>query len=76
MLKNAIGVDVLTTFAEVKVEDMSDSNTTTTSDDLKKVERTVYNGFGSSSNIFNAEGNLALSNSILQDESSMRNLLL
>jgi len=30
MLKNAIGVDVLTTFADVKVEDMSDSNTTTT----------------------------------------------
>lgn len=75
MLRNAIGVDVLTTFADVKVEDMADSNTTTTTDDLKKVERTVYNGFGSSQNIFNAEGNLALSNSILQDETTMRNLL-
>jgi hypothetical protein len=46
MLRNAIGVDVLTTFADVKVEDMADRNTTTTTDDLKKVERTVYNAFG------------------------------
>lgn len=76
MLKNAIGVDVLTTFADVKVEDMSDSNTTTTQDDLKKIERTVFNAFGTSQNIFNAEGNLAVTNSILQDESLMRNLLL
>lgn len=76
MMRNAIGVDVLTTFADVKVEDMADSNTTTTTDDLKKVERTVYNGFGTSQNIFNAEGNLALTNSILQDESTIRNLLL
>ena len=76
MLRNAIGVDVLTTFADISVEDMADTNTTTTSDDLKKVERSVFNAFGSSSNIFNAEGNLALANSILQDESTMRNLLL
>lgn len=76
MLRNAIGVDVLTTFADVKVEDMADNNTATSEDDLKKVERTVYNGFGSSHNIFNAEGNVALANSILQDESVMRNLLL
>jgi len=48
MMRNAIGVDVLTTFADVKVEDMADSNTATTTDDLKKVERTVYNGFGTS----------------------------
>lgn len=76
MLRNAIGVDVLTTFADVKVENMADNNTATTSDDLKKVERTVYNNFGSPQNIFNAEGNLALNNSILQDESTIRNLLL
>ena len=76
MLRNAIGVDVLTTFADVKVEDMADRNTTTTTDDLKKVERTVYNAFGSPQNIFNAEGNMALANSILEDESVMRNLLL
>jgi hypothetical protein len=46
MLRRAIGVDVLTTFADIKVEDMSDNNTTTTTDDLKKVERTVFNSLG------------------------------
>jgi hypothetical protein len=30
MLSHAIGVDVLTTFADVEVEDIADSNTTTT----------------------------------------------
>ena len=76
MLRNAIGVDVLTTFADVKVEDMADKNTTTTTDDLKKVERSVFNAFGSPSNIFNADGQMALTYSVLQDESVMRNLLL
>ena len=46
MLSRAIGVDVLTTFAEVESIDMSDKNTTTTKDDLAKVERTVYNNSG------------------------------
>ena len=76
MLKRAIGVDVLTTFADIDSIDMSDKNTTTTTDDLEKVERTVYNSLGISQNIFNADGNLALNNSILQDESSVRNLML
>jgi hypothetical protein len=76
MLRNAVGVDVLTTFADIEVADMADKNTTATQDDLAKVERTVFNAFGTSQNIFNADGNIALSNSILQDESAVRNLLL
>ena len=76
MLENAIGVDVLTTFADIKVEDMADSNTTTTKDDLEKVERSVYNSFGTSRNLFNTDGNLSLEKSILDDESFMRTLLL
>ena len=76
MLQRAIGVDVLTTFADVESIDMSDKNTTTTTDDLAKVERTVYNAAGTSKNIFNTDGNLALEKSILEDESSIRNLLL
>jgi hypothetical protein len=75
MLKRAIGVDVLTTFADIDVEDMSDKNTTTTSDDLAKMERTVFNNFGISQNLFNTDGNLSLEKSILADESSIRNLL-
>ena len=76
MLKRAIGVDVLTTFADIESIDMSDKNTTTTRDDLAKVERTVYNAAGTSKNIFNTDGNLALEKSILEDESTIRNLLL
>lgn len=76
MLKRAVGVDVLTTFADIDSVDMSDRNTTTTTDDLEKVERTVYNALGITKNIFNADGNLSMNNSILQDESSVRNLLL
>ena len=76
MLKRAVGVDVLTTFADVDSLDMSDKNTTTTTDDLAKVERTVFNSFGFSQNMFNTDGNLSLQKSIQQDESSVRNLLL
>ena len=75
MLKRAIGVDVLTTFADIDVEDMSDKNTTTTQDDLSKMERTVFNNFGISQNLFNTDGNLSLEKSILSDEASIRNLL-
>jgi hypothetical protein len=76
MLSKAIGVDVLTTFAEVDVADMSDKSSTTTVDELAKVERTVYNEAGVSQLQFNSDGNIALNSSILNDEASMYNLLL
>ena len=75
MLGRAIGVDVLTTFADVTVEDMADKSTTTTMDELEKVERTVYNEAGVSQMQFNSDGNIALNNSILNDEASMYNLV-
>ena len=46
MLKRAIGVDVLTTFADIDSIDMADKNTSTTKDDLAKVERAVFNSVG------------------------------
>lgn len=46
MLSKAVGVDVLTTFADIDSIDMSDKNTTTSQDDLQKVERTVFNALG------------------------------
>ena len=76
MLDKAIGIDVLTTFADVDVADMADKNTTTSVDELEKVERTVYNEAGVSQMQFNTSGNLALEKSILNDEASMYNLLL
>ena len=76
MLRRAVGVDVITTFADVESIDISDKNTSTTNDDLEKVERTVYNNLGVSRNLFNTDTNLAMNYSILDDESTMRNLLL
>lgn len=76
MLSNAIGVDVLTTFADIDSVDISDKATATTNDELEKVERSLYNAFGTSQNIFNADGNMATTNSILNDEAMCRNLLL
>ena len=76
MLKRAIGVDVLTTFADIDSIDMSDKNTATTQDDLSKVERAVFNSLGVSQNLFNTDGNLSLEKSILNDEGAIRTLLL
>lgn len=74
MLKRAIGVDVLTTFADIVKIDTKDNNSATTTDDLEKVERTVFNNIGISKNMFNAEGNLAVTNAILTDESRVRDI--
>ena len=76
MLRRCIGVDVLTTFTDVDTIDLADKNTTTTTDDLSKVERTVYNSLGISQNLFNTDGNMALEKSVLNDESTIRSLIL
>ena len=76
MLSRAIGVDVLTTFTDVESIDMADKSTTASTDDLAKVERAVYNAMGISQKMFNTDGNIALNNSILNDEGTVRSLLL
>ena len=76
MLGKAIGIDVLTTFADVEVADMSDTQAAASIDELEKVERTVYNESGTVQNLFNTDGNIALEKSILDDEANMYNLLL
>ena len=76
MLQKAIGIDVLTTFADVDVADMSDNRSTAASDDLERVERAVYNEAGVSQLQFNSDGNIALNNSILNDAASMYTLIL
>lgn len=76
MLSNTIGVDVLTTFADVDSIDVADDKTATSSDELERVERSLYNAFGTTQNLFNASGNIATTNSILNDEAMCRNLLL
>lgn len=76
MLTRAIGVDVLTTFADVSVEDMLDNQATAQTDDLARVERQLYNEAGVSQMQFNTDGNIALEKSILNDEATMYNMLL
>ena len=76
MLRNAIGTDVITTFADVESIDLSDTAAASATDDLERVERTVYNAMGVSKNLFNTDGNLSLEKSILNDEGSIRSLLL
>lgn len=75
MLSRAIGVDVLTTFADIAVEDMVDNRASSASDDLERVERAVYNEAGISQLQFNTDGNIALEKSVLNDEASMYNLI-
>ena len=75
MLSNTIGTDVITTFAEIDPIDLSDKSTSATMDELERVERAAYNNFGISENLFNTSGNMSLEKSILNDDSSLRNLL-
>ena len=77
MVGDAIGMSVLTTLANVKVEDLSDGAQTAAGiDQLDKIERTVYNEAGVSQMQFNTDGNIALEKSIANDEATMTDLLL
>ena len=76
MLKRAVGVDVMTTFADVDVADLADKSSVTSIDELDKVERSVYNASGTAQNLFNSDGNVALDKSTTNDEASLYNLIL
>lgn len=77
MLTRVNGADVLTTFADVKVESLSDSSVAASqSDDLERFERQVFNESGSAQMLFNTNGNIALEKSIIKDEATMYGLVL
>lgn len=75
MVGNTVGLDVLTTFTDVEVEDMSDSSASQSNNTLERMTKLVYDNMGVASNLFNSTNSLALERSILNDESSIRNLL-
>ncbi len=75
MVGRSTGLDVLTTFANIDVVDLSDSNKDSATDNLERVERAIYNQAGVSQMQFNTDGNIALEKSILNDEATMYNLL-
>ena len=77
MLGDAIGTEVLTTFADVDVESFSETGSaTSSSDDLKTIERQLYNEAGVSYLQFNTDSYAALDRSIENDAATMYNLLL
>lgn len=76
MVGGATGVSVLTTLADVSVEDLSDNSNMSSADQLEKIERGVYNEAGISQMQFNTDGNIALEKSIANDEATMTDLLL
>ena len=75
MLARAVGVDVLTTFADIDAIDVSDASSLAKDTSLDNARTSVYDAVGTSKNIFNTDGNLALEKSILADEGSLRDLI-
>ena len=76
MLGRAIGIDVLTTFADVEVADMHSTSATNADDkSMDRVKSAIYDQAGVSQMQFNTDGNIALEKSILNDEASMYNLI-
>ena len=76
MLGKAVGIDVLTTFADTEVADMSSTSATTAADEsMDRVKSAIYDQAGISQMQFNTDGNIALEKSVLNDEASMYNLI-
>lgn len=76
MVGDAVGVSVLSTVAEVSLEDLATSNGTESQNNLEAAQNSVYNALGISANLFNTDGNLALEKSIIIDEAYIKPLLL
>ena len=75
-LSKAVGVDVLTPLANTKIDALVDKNSSTAaSDPLGVVTQAIFNDSAVSHQLFATAGNLALEQSILNDESIMFNLL-
>lgn len=70
MLQNNKNTDVLTTYATVSLENM-ESNRSVVTNNLDKIEKSIYGEAGVSKELFSAEGNTALKQSITNDMSLM-----
>lgn len=72
MVGDIEGLDVLTTFANVHIEDMQQkSGFNQTNDPLKNFLNSIFANAGVSNNLFATDGNLALDKSISNDEAIM-----
>lgn len=70
MLKKNKDMDVLTSFGKVNLEDMQDARSVITNN-LEKIEKTIYSEAGVSKQVFAADGNLSLEKSIQNDMALM-----
>ena len=70
MLKKNKDIDVLTSFGDVSLEDMQDARSVITNN-LEKIEKTIYSEAGVSKQVFAADGNLSLEKSIQNDMALM-----
>lgn len=73
MLRSNKEIDVLTTFADVDLADLQGARSVIVNN-LDKIERTIYSEAGTSKQLFAAEGNIALANSIKNDLSLIMTL--
>lgn len=73
MLSSNPNIDVLTTFGEVAVESLQDKRQTI-SNNLEKIEKSIYSEAGISKGIFAADGNLAIDKSVKNDLAMMMGL--
>ena len=76
MVGDAVGVSVLSTIADVHLEDLAPENGKDSTDNIQAAEASAYNDMGVSTNLFNTDGNLALEKSILTDAAFVKQLLL
>lgn len=70
MLKKNSDIDILTSFGEVKLEDLQNTRQAI-SNNLEKIEKTIYSEAGVSKQVLSADGNLSLSSSIQNDMALM-----
>lgn len=75
MLRDTVGADVLTTFADVDLISVMDKNNDGSFDVVKGSRNSVFAEAGVSEQLFATDGNLALEKSITSDEAILFHLL-
>lgn len=76
MVGDAVGISVLSTIADVHLEDLNNGAGDEANNSVEAAEDSAYNDFGIASSLFNTDGNLALEKSITTDEAYVKPLLL
>lgn len=75
MLRDTVGTDVLTTFADVDLISVMDKNNDGNFDIVQGARNSIYSEAGVSQQLFATDGNLALEKSIIADEAILFHLL-